>query len=553
MAAGNLWINLGLRTAAFNRGVNRSRGQVRRFGSDIRGVNRTLAVLGRTVGVVGGVYGMGLLAKSMISTASAAEETQAKFDTVFKELAGSSNLWAEEFGDSVGRASHEVKDWMATLQDTFVPLGIARAEAAELSKNLVKLGVDVASLNNAADAEVIRDFTSALVGNHETVRKYGILISETAIKQAAMNAGISKSYKQLTDLEKVQLRYNIIQAGTSDAQGDALRTADSYAGQVKRLNANWAEFKASVGQVITSPLADLIKDVNWLVQTGFPNAAEAYEDFLQRTGVIPKAKVYRPTFDPNRRPPEAAITAPDTTVRTPLSELRGPGLMSPEQRRMATGEFLEQRRLYEKNIANARAKQHERMINSQLDDLDKYEEENRRVAEAIEQKWQSVGHTMEYSMTSAFDRIIWEGEKFGDAMTSMLREVGREMGRQFIFQPFTQSLMGAFGFKIAGAPAATPVTIQGERQHGGYIPETGLYKLHAGETVDTAAAKLKGGDGASAMALKVEVINQGQPVRVVDSEVSNDGSQAVVRVFLADMETDGPMSQRLKSMGISQG
>ena len=44
---------------------------------------------------------------------------------------------------------------MAGLQDTFVPLGIARDEAAELSKSLVTLAVDVASFNNTADADVI--------------------------------------------------------------------------------------------------------------------------------------------------------------------------------------------------------------------------------------------------------------------------------------------------------------------------------------------------------------------------------------------------------------
>ena len=91
----------------------------------------------------------------MVRTASAAEETQAKFDTVFKELAGSANHWAEDFGDSVGRATQDVQSWMAGLQDTFVPLGIARDEAAELSKSLVTLAVDVASFNNTADADVI--------------------------------------------------------------------------------------------------------------------------------------------------------------------------------------------------------------------------------------------------------------------------------------------------------------------------------------------------------------------------------------------------------------
>ena len=34
------------------------------------------------------------------------------------------------------------------------------------------------SLNNQLDDVVLRDFQSAIVGNHETVRKYGITITE---------------------------------------------------------------------------------------------------------------------------------------------------------------------------------------------------------------------------------------------------------------------------------------------------------------------------------------------------------------------------------------
>jgi hypothetical protein len=175
MAAPSLWVNLGLRSAAFDRGINRSRGKLKGFSKDSRQLSYMMKGLLRSTLALAGVGGLGYLAASFIRTASAAEETQAKFDTVFKELAGSTNTWANEFGDSVGRATQDVQSWLAGLQDTFVPLGIARSEAAELSKSLVTLAVDVASFNNKADADVIRDFTSALVGNHETVRKYATL------------------------------------------------------------------------------------------------------------------------------------------------------------------------------------------------------------------------------------------------------------------------------------------------------------------------------------------------------------------------------------------
>lgn len=238
---------------------NKANRQISSFNRNIQRMGRQMLAI---AGVGGGLFAIQRGFRSMIKAASDAEETQAKFNTVFKSLKSEANKWAESFGESVGRSEQSVKSWMARLQDTFVPLGIARDRAMELSKSLVSLAVDVASFNNAADADVIRDFTSALVGNHETVRKYGIIIGEAAIKQEAMRKGLNKSYKELTDLEKVQLRYSLIQRGSTDAQGDALRTASSYANQVKRLKANIADLSKEIGGPFMQSLNKMIISIN---------------------------------------------------------------------------------------------------------------------------------------------------------------------------------------------------------------------------------------------------------------------------------------------------
>jgi len=259
MAAGNIAINMILRTEQMQRDMTRVRGQISGLESTFKGLGSTML---RIAGIGGGIYAVERGFRSIVTAASNAEEISNKFNVVFGNLSKTAQQWSEDFGDSVGRATQDVQNWMAGLQDTFVPLGIARDESYELSKALTTLAVDVASFNNKADADVIRDFTSALVGNHETVRKYGILISESSIKQAAMNKGWEKSYSQLTDLEKVMLRFDIIQNSTTDAQGDAIRTADSYANQIKRLNANALELKTTLGEKLVPALAAVVKEMN---------------------------------------------------------------------------------------------------------------------------------------------------------------------------------------------------------------------------------------------------------------------------------------------------
>ena len=186
----------------------------------------------------------------LVNAFSRAEEIGNKFNVVFGKQADIVREWAKALGDNVGRASHELEGMLSTLQDTFVPLGFARTEATKLSTSLVTLSLDVASFNNKLDEEVIRDFQSALVGNHETVRKYGIVITEATLKQEAMRSGIIKTDRELTNQEKVQARLNIIYASSKDAVGDLERTQDSYANTLKRFNAQLETTKVQLGETL---------------------------------------------------------------------------------------------------------------------------------------------------------------------------------------------------------------------------------------------------------------------------------------------------------------
>jgi len=252
----NVWISLKAKGAVA--GLKRLGGGFvslgRRGVSALAGIARSvLSLKGLIMGAL--VYGALYKAKQafdVFATAAAdAEETRGKFSAVFKHLTADAEAWAERYADAVGRGRTAVKGWMATLQDTFVPLGYSREEAYKLSQQLVKLGVDLASFNNLRSEEAIERLVSALVGNHETVRRFGVIIDEAALKQEALRSGMVTSAKDLTAAQKVQARYNLIMAGTTDAQGDAIRTADSFANRQRRAAANWTNLKERIGTFLT--------------------------------------------------------------------------------------------------------------------------------------------------------------------------------------------------------------------------------------------------------------------------------------------------------------
>jgi len=191
-----------------------------------------------------------------IAASSRVEEMTSKFNVVFGEAAPRASKALEEFGAAVNRSRYDLQEMAASVQDTFVPLGFARTEASKMSVALVRLATDVASFNNAADITVMQDFQSALVGNHETVRKYGIVISEATIKQELARMGAEGLTGAALEQAKVQARLNLILAGTSDAQGDAARTADSYANVSRGLEAAVLDLKVAIGDGLEPAMKD---------------------------------------------------------------------------------------------------------------------------------------------------------------------------------------------------------------------------------------------------------------------------------------------------------
>lgn len=190
--------------------------------------------------------------------ASDLQETQAKFDTVFRGSTREAESFAQELQTGYLLSETASKQFLASIQDTLVPMGIARERATDLSAEVVKLAADLGSFNNVPTADVVRDLQSALVGNTETVKKYGIVLRATDIQQRALVETGKENVKQLTQAEKVQAAYNIILEGSADAQGDVARTSDSYANRVKFMQAQLENFMTTLGELTIGPMTSFV-------------------------------------------------------------------------------------------------------------------------------------------------------------------------------------------------------------------------------------------------------------------------------------------------------
>jgi hypothetical protein len=90
-----------------------------------------------------------------------------------------------------------------------------------------------------------------LRGEAEPLRRYGVLLNDASLKQAALSLGIITTTTQaLTPQQKVLAAQKLIFEQTTAAQGDFARTSDGLANQTKIVTAQLENMKTEIGTAL---------------------------------------------------------------------------------------------------------------------------------------------------------------------------------------------------------------------------------------------------------------------------------------------------------------
>lgn len=189
--------------------------------------------------------------RGFVQAASDAAETQNKFEVAFRDMRFEAEKSINVFSKAAGGLNDfRLKEAASGFKLLLNAMETDSKAATEMSTSLASLAYDIASLYNTSIDEAMTRLKSGLVGETEAVRRYGIDVSEAAVKQEAMRQGIGKSVETMSQGEKVLLRYRMIMKQSKDAQGDLNRTQDQAANVGRRLREQWEKLKIVMGQAI---------------------------------------------------------------------------------------------------------------------------------------------------------------------------------------------------------------------------------------------------------------------------------------------------------------
>ena len=271
-------------TKDFNNSVTKGTKQNAQFASGMSGLTKG-AIVGASV-----LAGKALLgfSKSALDAAVSAEEAGAAFDTTFGTAAARATLFLEDFANKAGLTVGEAQQLQATLGAVAQGIGFTQEASADLSIELTKLAADVASFSNiSAGAEpVLQAFRSALVGEREALKTYGIAITEADVQTKAFEQTGKDSADSLNRQEKALATLALIQEKAAVQIGDLERTTASFANQSRALNAELRQLNEEIGQELIPIATELLPIFREFAFEIAPSLIQGFGGFFKQVSDI---------------------------------------------------------------------------------------------------------------------------------------------------------------------------------------------------------------------------------------------------------------------------
>lgn len=202
-----------------------------------------------------------------IVMASDYEESLNKVDVAFGDSAERVKEFAQTTVDSYGIAEGTALDMAALFGDMATSMKVPREEAAEMSERLVGLAGDLASFKNISLDQVGTALKSIFTGETESLKELGVVMTEANLDAFSLAEGFGKTTDEMTEAEKVQLRYQYVLSATQNAQGDYARTADGTANSLRTLQESAKELGVAFGQELLPQITPLIQKGTKLVKS----------------------------------------------------------------------------------------------------------------------------------------------------------------------------------------------------------------------------------------------------------------------------------------------
>jgi hypothetical protein len=191
-----------------------------------------------------------------VKAAGDLEQSVGGVDAVFKQSADQIHAFGKTAAESVGLSRNEFNELITVTGAMLKNKGLE--DFAQKSLDLVKIGADLSATYGGSAKEAVEALNAAMRGESDPIERYGISLNETAVQAELMKKGLNKLTGAALEQAKAQARIEIITRQSSDAMGKFASESDTLQGQQQRLNAQWEDAKAQLGQALLPALTNIV-------------------------------------------------------------------------------------------------------------------------------------------------------------------------------------------------------------------------------------------------------------------------------------------------------
>jgi hypothetical protein len=227
---------------------------------------------------------IGAFIKGSLELASAVTEVDNVLETVFGQQ-GLQKIreWSAGVAEATGRSRFTLQKYASEVGTLLSTLIKDPDKLREMSTTLSGLAVDLASFRDTSPDEAIQAISSGLAGQSEPLRRYAVNILDAALNEFALTKGIHKKVEQMKLAEKSELIYAKILHDTALMQGDATKTAKTFANRLRALNETVKDLRISIGRGLLPAGNDLLA---WAIKASQSFVTLNESTYFLKTAII---------------------------------------------------------------------------------------------------------------------------------------------------------------------------------------------------------------------------------------------------------------------------
>lgn len=191
--------------------------------------------------------------EKMIELSTESIGVQTRFNSVFnnsKQELEDMQKWAKSYSDSLYLDKFQVMDAASNFKLLAGNIGLTNKQANKMSKELTMLSYDLKAVKGEMDVSMAQTaLMSALGGEAEAMKRYGVMLNQATLQQTLYALGIDRTVASLNAAERAELIYYQIMTTTAGQHGYYAKTLMSPANALNIIRTQFKMLAREIGNV----------------------------------------------------------------------------------------------------------------------------------------------------------------------------------------------------------------------------------------------------------------------------------------------------------------